>query len=189
MMFQEKQKVLSGRVFEPDAKKKPSMKAQIIQGVAEEPCFVELARVKEENVQQDLEITSLIQQLLYAHQESNARITLLLKSFAPKPSSLSHPMFLFVFPLILQPCFILLSLVFFSKMNAFLSDMDACLESISQLLFFSYYALARFRYLVCHEFLTCASYISLLYMFLMMTKGGTQLNQRGNSFWVNKLGG
>lgn len=73
MMFQEKQKVLSGRVFEPDAKKKPSMKAQIIQGVAEEPCFVELARVKEENVQQDLEIKSLIQQLLYAHQESNAR--------------------------------------------------------------------------------------------------------------------
>lgn len=61
-----------------------ALKAWLAQGVAEGPGSAELSRRKKKNNRLTLEVESLTQQFLQAHQDSNARMTLL-QSFALKP--------------------------------------------------------------------------------------------------------
>lgn len=66
--------------------KSMTLKAQMAQRVAEGPSSAKLSRLKEEKNRLALEVKSLTQQLLQAHQDCNARMTFLFQSLAPKPS-------------------------------------------------------------------------------------------------------
>lgn len=62
------------------------LKAKLAQDNSEGPGSAELIRLKQENAKQAMEIKSLTQKFLQAHQDSNMCITFLIQSIAPKSS-------------------------------------------------------------------------------------------------------
>lgn len=62
------------------------LNAKLAQVISEGPSSADIFKLKEENEKQAQEIKSLTQQLLQVHQDHNARLTMLIQSFAYKSS-------------------------------------------------------------------------------------------------------
>lgn len=63
------------------------LNAQLLQAQKEGPSLVAIAELKAQNESLNAKVKILTQQLLQAHADRNARMTLLLQSLTPKPSS------------------------------------------------------------------------------------------------------
>lgn len=63
------------------------LKAKLAQATSERSGSTEVLKLKEENEKHAQEIKSLTQQLFKAHQDFNAKLTMLIQSYTPKSSS------------------------------------------------------------------------------------------------------